>query len=365
MMKTPLSILAPAFLALGVLAVCVLETRAVRDEPTEKRIEKTIAIENAPPPGATEVKPPVDVASKPKQMDSTVYSKWPFDEREARRRQEETARAIGQPIEKTNSIGMKLTLIPAGAFMMGSPEGESERQKDEGPAHRVRITKPFYLGACEVTVVQFREFVNATGYKTDAEKDGKGGWGYTGDDKKLFKQDPKYTWRNPGFSQNADHPVVNVSWNDAVAFCGWLGGKESSNYRLPTEAEWEYACRAGSTSRYCFGDNRTQVTNYGWVKQNSRNAPQQVGKLRPNAWGLYDMHGNLCEWCMDAYDATFYARSPGRDPRGPQVGQHRVLRGGCFNVDGAHCASSTRMHAMPNGRTYVTGLRVVIDPPAQ
>ena len=128
---------------------------------------------------------------------------------------------------------------------MGSPEDEKGRERDEGPVHRVRITKPFYLGNYEVTVGQFRQFVNATGYKTDAEKDAVGGWGYTGVEERPFKRDPQYTWRETGFSQSDDHPVVNVSWNDAVTFCEWLSRREKKNYRLPTEAQWEYACRAG------------------------------------------------------------------------------------------------------------------------
>ena len=160
----------------------------------------------------------------------------------------------------TNSIGIKLTLIPSGEFMMGSSESEeataaffnktygvdllnADSFKHEHPSHRVRITKPFYLGAYHVTRGQFRQFVTDAGYKTDAEKGEKpGAYGWD-PDKKAFGFNEKYSWRNAGFEQTDEHPVVNVSWNDAVAFSGWLSKKENKTYRLPTEAEWEYACR--------------------------------------------------------------------------------------------------------------------------
>ena len=154
----------------------------------------------------------------------------------------------------TNSIGMRLTLIPEGTFEMGSPEGDKDAEQDEKPQHRVRITRPFYLGVHEVTRGQFRRFVDEAGYQTEAEKDGKGGWGWNEETKK-FEQNTRYTWQNPGFEQTDDHPVVNVSWNDATAFAEWLSRKEGKTYRLPTEAEWEYACRAGTTSRYSCDDD--------------------------------------------------------------------------------------------------------------
>jgi formylglycine-generating enzyme required for sulfatase activity len=172
----------------------------------------------------------------------------------------------------TNSIGMKLTLVPSGEFMMGSKESAEETAafftknyhmlwleadffKNEHPQHRVRITKPFYLGTCHVTRGQFRQFVADTEYKTDAEKGERPGADGWDPDKKAFGFNEKYSWRNVGFKQTDEHPVVNASWNDAVAFCKWLSRKEGKTYRLPTEAEWEYACRAGTTSRYHSGDD--------------------------------------------------------------------------------------------------------------
>ena len=184
-----------------------------------------------------------------------------------------------QPHEITNSIGMKLELIPAGDFLMGGTESAEhlvkafaayQRQpdffKDEYPRHRVRITRPFYLGKYEVTVGQFRRFTDDTGYKTEAERDGTGGWGYNPKTAKCEGRDPKYNWRNPGFPQTDDHPVLNVTWNDAVAFCRWLSHKEKEDYRLPTEAEWEYAARAGTTTRYCNGDDPDALAKVGNVQ---------------------------------------------------------------------------------------------------
>src|SRR5271165_5955359 len=160
----------------------------------------------------------------------------------------------GSPSLITNSLGMKFTRIKAGEFLMGSPDTDKDAYDDEKPQHRVRITRPFYLGVHEVTRGQFRRFVDDTGYQTDAEKDGKGGTGWN-EEAKKFEQNPRYTWLNPGFEQTDEHPVVNVSWNDAVAFAGWLSRREGVTYRLPTEAEWEYACRAGTTTNYCNGDD--------------------------------------------------------------------------------------------------------------
>ena len=179
--------------------------------------------------------------------------------------QESKAAATTKQI--TNLIGMKLALAPSGEFKMGSRESAEDTAaffnktyggddlragffKDEHPQHRVRITRPFYLGAYHVTRGQFRQFVADTGYKTDAKKGEKpGAYGWD-PDAKEFSSNDKYSWRNAGFEQTDEHPVVNVSWNDAVAFCKWLSRKEGKTYRLPTEAEWEYACRAGTTTRY-------------------------------------------------------------------------------------------------------------------
>jgi formylglycine-generating enzyme required for sulfatase activity len=292
----------------------------------------------------------------------------------------------------TNSIGMKLTLIPSGEFMMGSKESAEDTAaffnktygeillntdyfKDEHPRHRVRITKPFYLGIEHVTRGQFRQFVADTSYKTDAEKGEKpGAYGWE-PDKKEFGFNEKYSWRNAGFEQTDEHPVVNVSWNDAVAFCKWLDKKESKTYRLPTEAQWEYACCAGSATRYSTGDDPETLAKVGNVLDATFKAKfpdtkyaikasdgyvftAPVGKFMPNGFGLYDMHGNAWQWCADWYGAEYYAASPANDPTGPDSGNGCVLRGGSWGVWPYFARSATRGRCAPVNRDLSIGFRV-------
>ncbi len=221
----------------------------------------------------------------------------------------------------TRTAGIKLKLIPAGQFLMGSAPGDKEAYDDEKPWHWARITQPFYLGITEVTRGQFRRFVDDAGYKTEAEKDGKGGWGWN-EEKGKFGQDPKFTWLNPGFEQTDEHAVVNVSWNDAAAFCEWLSRADGQTYRLPTEAEWEYACGAGTTTKYFSGDDPETLATVGnvadgtakekyptWTTIGARDGylyTAPVGRFRTNSFGLYDMHGNVWEWCQDWYDKDYY-----------------------------------------------------------
>ncbi|HEY5316090.1 MAG TPA: SUMF1/EgtB/PvdO family nonheme iron enzyme [Pirellulales bacterium] len=284
----------------------------------------------------------------------------------------------------TNSIGMKLVLIPAGEFMMGGDESAAELKvagfgfsdsfqcNDERPKHRVRIARPFYMGVYEVTKAQFAQFVTATDYKTEAENDGKGGGGVTGD---VFKQSAEFNWRSWGVDQSDQSPVVNVSWNDAVAYCGWLSRQDGRRHRLPTEAEWEYACRAGTTSRFFNGDDPEGLVRVGNVADGSAKAKfnaafttsasdgyaftSPVGRFRPNAFGLYDMHGNTFEWCSDWYAEDYYAASPVDDPQGPPAGSFRVLRGGGWRNDPVYCRSASRSLVSPANRSYLTGFRVV------
>src|SRR5262249_55004975 len=154
--------------------------------------------------------------------------------------------------------------------------------------HEVEITHPFYMGQTEVTVGQFRQFVKATGYQTQAEREG-GAYRYNPTNGE-WKKDANTNWLDPGPPQTDDHPVINVSWNDAVEFCNWLSKQEGKNYRLPTEAEWEYSCRAASKGRWSFGDNERQLLNYASILSNSQQHTWPVAGLKENPWGLYDMH---------------------------------------------------------------------------
>ncbi len=294
-----------------------------------------------------------------------------------------------RPGEISNSIGIRLVRIPAGEFMMGS--GESAEQivknfaahnrapqefKDEYPRHRVRITRPFYLGKYEATVGNFRRFVQDTGYRTEAEKDGQGGWGYNRAIGKCEGRRPQYNWRNPGFPQNEDYPVLNVTWNDAVAFCRWLSRKEAKTYRLPTEAEWEYACRAGTTTRYYNGDDPDAlakvakttdpkgrssfpaIQNLLIPKDQRGRFTAPVGSLPPNRFGLHDMLGNAWEWCSDWYGEDYYARSPVDDPQGPDSGDRHVRRGGAWNSFPLWARASFRNWNQPDSRCVNLGFRV-------
>jgi formylglycine-generating enzyme required for sulfatase activity/serine/threonine protein kinase len=281
-----------------------------------------------------------------------------------------------------NAVPIRLFLVPAGEFLMGSPESDPEAGADEKPQHRVRIGA-FYLGLTEVTRGQFRRFVEQTGYRTDAEKDGKGlGWDA---DAQRFVASSRYTWRNPGFLQTDDHPVVNVSWNDAVSFCDWLSKSEGRTYRLPTEAEWEYACRAGTKTRYSSGDDPERLVTAGNIWDATARAKYTrsvstfsgavikgsdghvhtapTGQFRPNAFGLYDMHGNVEEWCLDGYDARYYQRSPVQDPPGAMGALPRVISGGSWDRGPGAARSAKRNSALHSFRSAATGFRVALIPP--
>jgi formylglycine-generating enzyme required for sulfatase activity len=234
---------------------------------------------------------------------------------------------VGLAKSVINSIGMKLVLIPAGEFSMGSPDSDKNALSDEKPQHRVQITKPFYLGAYHVTVGQFRNFVEDASYQTEAEK-----------------ANDKDTWRNAFPAQTDEHPVVNVSWNDAAAFCQWLSRKEGMSYRLPTEAEWEYACRAGTATRFSFGDDEKDLGEYAWYEKNSGGSTHPVGQKRPNGFGLFDMHGNAWQWCMDCYGEDYYAASAADD--------------GSWFRDAGLCRSANRNSDTPGYRDSDLGFRV-------
>jgi formylglycine-generating enzyme required for sulfatase activity len=240
------------------------------------------------------------------------------------------------PKEITNSIGMKLVLIPKGTFMMGSPESEEGRQKDE-TQHEVTISKDYYLGVYEVTQAQYE---------------------------KVMGKNPSYFQGPKVGNENADLPVENVSWDDTVEFCKKLSDlpeekKAGRLYRLPTEAEWEYACRAGSKTAYAFDDEEGLLPEYGWFKRNSSDRTHTVGLLEPNAWGLYDMHGNVWECCSDRYGD--YPKGAVSDPSGPKVGSIRVGRGGSWRCVAADCRSALRRGYAPSDRVNSLGFRLALS----
>ena len=320
--------------------------------------------------------------------------------------------------QKTDGAGIKLVLLPAGEFIMGTkneramrgdhPHSGEQQTEDERPEFRCKLTKPFYLGVHEVTVGQFRKFVQATGYQTDGEKTG-GACVFDPQAKDEVQRFPKLktaSWKEPGFPQTEQHPVTCVSWKDANAFCQWLTKTEGANYRLPTEAEWEYACRAGTDTWYFCGNLPADVYRHANVadaalhEQHAEIVVRQsvellagnardgqaftapAGSFRPNKFGLYDTHGNVWEWCDDRYEEQRYRllrksvgaehgwqkqHEPVVDPLGPlptdrhQHGDWRVMRGGSNNQAPVSARSAVRAYAEAADAFPYIGFRVVRD----
>ena len=310
-----------------------------------------------------------------------------------------TVKEARSPTRWTNSLGMVFVRIPAGSFWMGSaepperlardyPQLEPQRFSklgDEAPVHRVRITRAFWLGQHEVTVGQFRRFIEASGHVPQSVADGTGGYGYnpTYDPATTARGDafegrlPRYSWRDPGFAQTDEHPVVNVTWHDAQALAAWLSRTEGHRYRLPTEAEWEYACRAGTRTRYPHGDDPQTLVQHAnlfdqdaapyWPRWSQHaltgsdghafTAP--VGSHAPNAWGVQDMLGNVWEWVSDWHGDDYYAHSPRKDPQGPAQGTVRVRRGGSWHTWPFYARCSFRNWNDPDTRYTLVGIRLV------
>jgi uncharacterized protein (TIGR02996 family) len=257
--------------------------------------------------------------------------------------------------EVVNSIGMRLALIPPGRFRMGSPSGEDERVGDE-EAHEVELTRPFYLGGFPVTQGQWLRV--------------------RGDNPSYFCATGEGKEAVAGMD-TSDFPVEKVSWEDAQAFLEDLAARPDEKekgwpYRLPGEAEWEYACRGGASSStpFCFGSSLSSAQAnfngnypYGdagkgpWLE---RTTP--VGSYRPNAFGLYDLHGNVWEWCEDWYAEDYYAHSPAQDPLGPSNGSYRVVRGGSWGIFGQNCRAANRGGVSPSFQGYDLGFRVAAVP---
>ncbi len=278
--------------------------------------------------------PPAQLAGQPRNVDRAIARAM------AKRREErfgtcrQFVEALVTPalenefaVDLGNGVKLEMVLIPAGEFLMGSPDSDNDAGDHEKPQHRVRITRPFYLGKYLVTQEQWQAV----------------------------------TGSNPSAFMGPKNPVEHVSWDDCQEFLKRLNGvfrrilpAREGEFRLPTEAQWEFACRAGSTTRYCFGDDASALGQYGTLGGKT----QPVGKKRPNAWGLYDMHGNVWEWCQDWYHESYYANSPTDDPTGPVTGSYRVFRGGSCNYVAGSCRSAYRRRFRPEFRSDCLGFRV-------
>jgi len=346
--------------------------------------------------------PPQAVVAPPQAVAAPPPAVAPFDARQARAHQEAWSRHLDEPIVAQNSVGMSLVLIPPGEFLMGgstellaatatwadtkrqNPPG-TERARietDEQPPHRVRLTKPLRIGATETTIGQYRRFVEASGYVTETERFGGGNSSKTAE---TAPEKKAAVWHRPGYRTTDDSPVTQLTWNDMVAFCNWLSEQEkrkpcyrldekkayqlvadsgtttdTAGYRLPTEAEWECACRAGTTTQYWFGDDRTKLAAHAWFEDNADHTGAQPVATKPaNPFGLYDTSGNVWERCQDWHDAKWYTRSPTDDPQGPPTGTNKVVRGGAWHYFDLHCRSAYRNNYKLTGRTANTGFRVV------
>ena len=224
-----------------------------------------------------------------------------------------------------NSVGIEMVLIPAGSFKMGRDPNFEDGSGDETPQHSVKISRPFYMGKTEVTQEQWVRVMGT----------------------------------NPSVFKGRTNPVENVSWEDVQTFIARLNEKEGTKaYRLPTEAEWEYAARAGGTGKYCFGDDEGELGAYAWYDDNSGEKTHPVGQLKANTWGLYDVHGNVWEWTQDWYSDSYYASSPGTDPVGPTSGSDRVWRGGSWDDSAYRARAASRSSNTPGVRSYYLGFRL-------
>ncbi|MDZ4163563.1 MAG: formylglycine-generating enzyme family protein [Smithellaceae bacterium] len=264
--------------------------------------------------------------------------------------------AGGQPFTET-ATGMEFLFVKGGCYDMGDAFGDGGA--DEKPVHNVCVAD-FYLGKYEVTVGQFRAFVQDANYRTEAER-GDGCFIWTGS---KWEKDGSKSWRSPGFSQDESHPVVCVSWNDTQAFNDWLSRKVGKIYRLPTEAQWEYAARSGGKREKWAGTSEeSSLGNFAWYTANSGNRTRPVGQKQPNGLGFYDLTGNVWEWCQDWYGEKYYAGSPRDNPQGASSGQYRVLRGGSWFFNPRDVRGAYRVRNDPAARSSNLGFRLALSAP--
>ncbi len=254
-----------------------------------------------------------------------------------------------------SKVTFDMVAVPGGTFWLGSPEDEKGRGDDEGPRRLVRV-RPFWMGKCEVTWDEFKVYrekwvgndtENQAALKKDADA--------------VTRPTPPYIDETWGFGEEG-HPVVGISHHAAMEYCRWLSQKTGKTYRLPTEAEWEYACRAGSTTRYFFGDDPDGLKDYAWFDANSDETTHLVGLKKPNRWGLYDVYGNVTEWCLDEYRKDAYGQFPAdRLSLSPVVlpGEKRfphAVRGGSWEDDASKCRSAARRGSDPKWNRLDPGL---------
>ena len=305
--------------------------------------------------------------TEPSESDSSPpLAKAPFDEKQARAHQAAWAKHLGTEIETTNSIGQKMIVIPPGEFLMGAVDSDADALLHEKPQHLVRLTKPFAIGATEITNRQFRQFVEATNYVTQAQSDGRGAFDVNPNARRASS-----TWNSRELKERGgdEYPVRCVSWEDARRFCEWLTQKEGRVYRLPTEAEWEFACRAGTVTRYSFGNDLTDSP----LPPGSKGASlQMVAQLPANPFGLFDMHGNVNEICWDSGRA--YTAEAVTNPQGSlEMNVPAAVRGGAVSSPTIRLRSSNRyltdarQFPETNFATVMKGFRVVAEfsPPSK
>jgi len=265
----------------------------------------------------------------------------------------DTSSSIG-PQKSGSELSIDMVFVQGGSFRMGSGE-----YYDEKPVHMVTVSS-FYMGKYEVTVGEFRKFMNSYTYTTDAEREGTS-WCYVSNN---WQEKKGVNWtcdatgnKRPRSEDN--HPVIHVSHNDAVAYCKWLSKETGKNYRLPTEAEWEYAALGGinhDDGKYAGSDD---LGNVGWYECNSGNTTHAIGGKSANSLGLFDMSGNVWEWCSDWYKGNYYSSSISSNPTGPQSGDYRVLRGGSWYFEAVYCRSAYRNYSAPVSSDNAYGFRVV------